>query len=150
MQVIETNNFVPQMSPEMMEKVRQVENIAKRYPQLKIPVKHYIHAGVYVRTVAIPAGVMITGAHIIVDTNLVIEGHALVHTGEQWVECIGYRVIPAAANRKQIFVAITDINLTMFFATDAENVKDAEERFTSEFSLLQNRGTECQELPQQP
>ena len=133
------------MSSEMIGKVRQVEHLAKRYPQLKIPVQHYLHGGMYVRTVTLPAGVMITGAHIIVETNLVVNGHAMVHDGNQWIECLGYKVIPAAAHRKQIFVAITDVNLTMFFPTDAKTVKDAEEQFTSEAHLLQNRGEQCQE-----
>lgn len=140
MMLQQTKDFVPQMSPEMIDKVRQVEHLAKRYPQLKIPVQHYLHGGMYVRTVTLPAGVMITGAHITIETNLVVHGHAMVHTGTQWIECQGYKVIPAEANRKQIFVAITDVNLTMFFPTSAENVKDAEEQFTSEAHLLQNRG----------
>lgn len=140
MQIVEANNFVPQMSPEMIDKVRQVEHLAKRYPQLKIPVQHYLHGGMYVRTVTLPAGVMITGVHIVIETNLVVNGHAMIYTGDQWVECCGYKVIPAAENRKQIFVAITDVNLTMFFPTDAKTVKDAEEQFTNEADLLQNRG----------
>lgn len=131
---------IPPMTGDMIDKVRQVEHLAKRYPQLKIPVQHYLHGGIYVRTVTLPAGIMITGAHIVVETNLVVSGHAMVHTGEQWVECQGYKVMPAAANRKQIFVAISDVNLTMFFPTSAENVRDAEEQFTNEAHLLQNRG----------
>lgn len=133
------------MTSEMMDKVRRVEYLAKNNPQVKIPIQHYLHGGMYVRTVKLPAGVMITGAHIIVETNLVINGHAMIHTGEKWFENVGYNVLACSAHRKQIFVAISAVDLTMFFPTDAKTVRQAEERFTNEFSLLQNRGQECQE-----
>lgn len=135
---------IPPMSADMIAKVRQVEHLSKKRQQVKIPVLHYLHGGVYVRTVKIPAGVMITGAHIIVETNLIVNGHAMIHNGDEWQEFLGYNTLPAAANRKQIFVAISDIDLTMFFPTDAKTVKEAEERFTDEYSSLQNRGAECQ------
>lgn len=138
-------NDIPPMSPEMMDKVRAVEALAKQMPQVKIPIQHYLHGGVYVRTARIPAGVMITGAHITIETNLLISGTAMIHTGEKWIENVGYNVMACAANRKQIFVAISDTILTMFFPTDAKTVKEAEERFTNEFSLLQTREAECQE-----
>jgi len=133
------------MSQDMIEKVKRGEDKLRAYPQTNIPVKHFLHGGVYVRTVRIPAGIMITGAQIIIETVLILSGHAFLHNGNQWVEYDGYHVIPAAANRKQIFVAITDTDLTMFFPTDAKNVRDAEERFTSEASMLQNREAKCQE-----
>ena len=134
---------IPPMSEEMIDKVRLAEYISLKYPQVKIRVDHFLHGGMYVRTVKIPKGIMITGAHIVVDTVLAVSGHAMIHTGEQWIEREGYNIIPAAANRKQIFVALTEVNLTMFFPSDAKTVKDAEEQFTSEAHLLQNRGKLC-------
>lgn len=128
------------MTSEMRDKVSRVEFLAKKHPQVKIPVQHYLHGGMYVRTVKLPAGVMITGAHIVVETNLVVNGHAIIHTGEKWIENVGYNVVAAAAHRKQIFIAISDVDLTMFFPTTAKSVKEAEEQFTSEAYLLQNWG----------
>lgn len=142
---LETINDIPPMTREMIDKVRTVEALSKQRPQVKIPIQHYLHGGVYVRTARLPAGVMITGAHIIVETNLIINGHAMIHNGESWIENVGYNALACAAHRKQIFVAISDVDLSMFFPTDAKTVKEAEERFTNEFSLLQNRGRECQE-----
>lgn len=136
---------IPPLPAEMIEKVRHIEYLSKQRPQVKIPVQHYLHGGMYVRTVRVPAGVMITGVHIVVETNLVVSGHAMIHTGYEWIESDGYNVMAAAANRKQIFVAISDVDLTMFFPTDAKTVKEAEEHFTNEASLLQNREVECQE-----
>jgi len=131
---------IPPMSSEMIAKVRAIEHLSRKRKQVKIPVHHYLHGGMYVRTVRIPAGVMITGVHIVIETNLVVNGHAMIHSGVEWVETDGYAVLACAANRKQIFVAISDIDLTMFFPTDAKTVKEAEERFTDESSSLQNRG----------
>ena len=128
------------MSQEMIDKVRAVESISRQREQINIPVNHFLHGGMYVRSVRIPAGVMITGVLIRVETSIVMSGHAMFYTGEKWLEHEGYGVYAAAVNRKQIFVALTDLHLTMFFPTDAETVKDAEEQFTDEAHLLQNRG----------
>lgn len=136
---------IPSMSPQMIEKVRALEHLARKHKQVKIPVHDYLHGGMYVRTVKIPAGVMVTGVHIVVETNLVVNGHAMIHTGVEWVEVDGYNVLACAARRKQVFVAVSDIELTMFFPTDAKTVKEAEEQFTDEASSLQNRGAECQD-----
>ena len=138
------------MTDSMIQRVRRLEKVVGQYPQVKIPVEHVLHGGMYVRTVHIPAGVMITGALIESPTTLVLNGHAMIHTGDQWIEREGYHVIPAAAGRKQIIIALTEVNLTMFFPTEAKTVKDAEEQFTTEAELLQNRGAECQESPPPP
>lgn len=131
---------IPPMTKEQVDKVSILEEISKKYPQFKIPVEHFLHGGMYVRTVKIPQGVVITGALMRIETTLVVNGHAMIHTGEQWIDIEGYNVLPAAAGRKQIFVALSDVNLTMFFPSKAKTVKDAEEQFTTEADLLQNRG----------
>lgn len=131
---------IPPMTKEQVDKVRLLEEISKKHPQFNIPVEHFLHGGMYVRTVMIPKGIVITGALIRLETTLVVSGHAMIHTGDAWIEREGYNVLPAAAGRKQIFVALSDVNLTMFFPTTAKTVKDAEEQFTSEANLLQNRG----------
>jgi hypothetical protein len=135
---------IPAMTKAQVDKVRILESIAQKHPQFNIPVEHFLHGGMYVRTVKIPAGVVITGVLIRLETTIIISGDAMIHTGEKWIERKGYNVLPAAAGRKQIFVALTDVNLTMFFPTKAKTVKDAEEQFTTEADLLQNRGAECQ------
>ena len=106
---------LPPMTPAMLNKVSAVEAYARTRPQVQIPVQHHLHGGTYVRTVKLPAGTMITGAHILIETSLVVNGHAIIYTGDKWVERCGYNVLAAAANRKQIFIAISDVDLTMFF-----------------------------------
>ena len=87
----------------------------------------------------IPQGIMITGALIKVPTLLIIEGDALVWTGEERVLLDGYNIIPAHANRKQVFVARTDVLLTMIFKTEATTIEQAEEEFTDDFARLLSR-----------
>ena len=132
-------SLLPAMSREAIGRVQHVERLSRDRPQVKIPVHHILHGGMYVRTVKIPAGVMITGCLVKVATVLVVAGHCVVHNGTAPQELNGYHVLRAEAGRKQIFVARADTMLTMCFPTDAKTVKEAEERFTDETNLLQSR-----------
>ena len=138
--LIESTVSIPPMSSEMIEKVRAVEHLSRKRKQVKIPIEDYLHGGMYVRTARVPAGIAFTGVRIIVETSLVVNGHAIIHTGVEWVEVKGFNVFAAAKNRKQVFVTFTDVELTMFFPTKAKTVKEAEEQFTDEVSSLQSRG----------
>jgi len=83
--------------------------------------------------------VAIAGAFIQVPTTLVVSGNVTVYANDQAYEIDGYQVLVASAGRKQVFVAHTDTNMTMTFATDAKTVEDAENEFTSEPDLLASR-----------
>ena len=62
-----------------------------------------------------------------------------VYANDQEYEIDGYQVLVASAGRKQLFVAHSDTNMTMLFATTATTVEAAEDEFTSESSLLASR-----------
>ena len=134
-----TENRIPAMTELAIDNVRQLEELVLKVPQTAIPTDHILHAGVYARTIMIPAGVVLTGALIKVATVLVVEGDCIVYIGDESKEIHGYNVFAASAGRKQAFVARTDTYLTMVFATDATNVDKAEEEFTDEFELLFSR-----------
>ena len=119
--------------------VRAFEDLALQAPQVFIPTHHVLHAGMYARTITIPAGVVLTGALIKCATILIINGDALVFLDGEPVEFDGYSVLPASARRKQAFVARKDTDLTMIFATDAANVAEAETQFTDEADRLFSR-----------
>lgn len=127
------------MSQEAIEKVRRVETAARKLEQVPIETDHVFHAGVYARTVMIPAGVLITGTLIKIATLLIVSGDATVFIGDGAVRLTGYSVVPAAAGRKQVFYAHTDVYLTMVFPTDAKDVDAAEREFTDEIDLLMSR-----------
>ncbi len=131
------SGHIPAMLDASVEKVRFAEECAKRLPQVHTLTSHIIHAGVYARTIRIPAGVFITGALIKRSTTLIIQGHVLAYVGqEKPAEYKGYNVLTASANRKSAYSAITDTHMTMLFATDAKTVAEAEAEFTDETGLL--------------
>jgi hypothetical protein len=127
------------MSPAQVGDVRRLESAVRELPQVEIDTQHVIHAGAYSRTIRIPAGVILTGAEIKRSTLLVFNGRALVTMGDETVELSGYHVLPAAAGRKQAFLALADTDLTMVFATGAGSVEEAESEFTDEPHLLMSR-----------
>lgn len=134
---------IPAMSKVAIDKVYQLENLALKQPQVKIDTEHAFHAGVYSRTIKIPAGVTLTGALIKIPTLLIINGDVVVYVGDKAVRMTGHNVFAASAHRKQAFVTLTDTYVTMIFATDVKSVKEAEEQFTDESNLLMSRKDEA-------
>lgn len=130
---------LPAMSNMDVEKVRRLERDLLQAEQVPITTTHHFHAGMYARTIRIPAGVMITGALIRIPTLLIVSGHVKVFIGGEVIELEGYRILPGQAGRKQVFLALADTDLTMLFATDATTVEAAEAEFTAEVDLLASR-----------
>lgn len=134
-----TLSRLPAMAPAAIERTRRLEAELRELPQVEIATHHLIHAGLYARTIRIPAGVALTGALIKRATVLIFNGHATVFIGGESRELAGYHVLPASAGRKQAFVAHEDTDLTMLFASDAASVVEAEAEFTDETDLLMSR-----------
>jgi hypothetical protein len=135
---------LPAMTGEAVDKVREAEAKLLNLPQVDIPVHHNLHAGMYARTITIPAGVAITGALIKIPTILIVDGHCEVFTGAESVVMTGYHVLQASAHRKQVFLAYSDTTMTMLFPTAATTVEQAENEFTDEAALLWSRRPENQ------
>jgi hypothetical protein len=130
---------LPAMTSADVEKVRALESHLLDLEQVPIQTQHHFHAGLYVRTIRIPAGVMITGALIRIPTLLIVSGHVTVFIGGEALELQGYHVVPGHAGRKQAFLAHADTDLTMTFATRATTVEEAEQEFTAEADMLKSR-----------
>jgi hypothetical protein len=128
------------MSAAAIGKVRDLESLALRLPQQPIETSHLFHAGLYARSIMIPAGVVLTGALIKIATILIISGDVIMYVDGQARELHGYHVFAASAHRKQAFVALTDTSMTMLFPSQAKTVEAAEEEFTAEAGLLLSRG----------
>ena len=128
-----------QMTHESIHKVQELEKDILQQDQVPIDTHHLIHAGMYARTIMVPAGVVLTGALIKKATTLVISGKVAVWANDQEYDLEGYHVIPASPQRKQAFAAIEDTYVTMIFATDARTVRDAEDEFTDEGDKLMSR-----------
>lgn len=133
---------LPSMTLAAIDKVRVFERINGSQPQVPIITHHLLHAGMYARSITIPAGVALTGALIKRATVLIVNGEVVVATGDGNLHLVGYHVLPASAHRKQAFVAHTDTQLTMLFPTSAKTVEEAEAEFTDEADLLFSRSGE--------
>lgn len=130
--------IAPMTWPEI-GKVREFEKVVLSLPQVEIPTKQLLHAGMYARTMFVAAGVTVIGAFMRCATILIVSGDMLVYIGEETIELNGYNVISASANRKQAGYAITDTYVTMLFPTKAETIEEAEEEFTDEADKLMSR-----------
>lgn len=137
---LDTLDALPPTTPAALDMVRAIEDRVRAAPQVEIETHHVLHAGVYSRTIMIPAGVVLTGALTKIPTTLTISGHASVLFGDaQEIEIAGYHVLAAAAGRKQAFIAHADTWVTMSFKTTAATVEEAEAEFTDEHAHLMSR-----------
>lgn len=130
---------LPAMSCADVAKVQHVESILLDMEQVDIQTQHHLHAGLYCRTIRIPAGVMITGALIKIPTLLILSGHVSVFIGGESLVFDGYHVVPGNAGRKSMFLAHADTDMTMAFATHANTVEEAEAEFTDQVEALKSR-----------
>jgi len=127
------------MSVESIDKVFELEGVAKTMDQVDLITWHVLHGGVYSRTIMIPAGTCLTGALVKVATTLTVCGDIIVFANERENRLTGYNVIPASANRKQAFIAVTDTHLTMSFATSSKDIAACEQEFTDQACELMSR-----------
>ena len=127
------------MSPEAIDRVTRLEAEVLKLPQVSIPTSHVFHAGMYARTLTVPAGVVLTGALMKIPTLLILDGDALVTTDQGTVRMTGHHVLSGAAGRKQACLAITDTHATMIFPTSAKTIEEAEAEFTDETDKLFSR-----------
>jgi hypothetical protein len=138
---------LPATQPEVLEAICALEKLSLEHcEQVEIPTAHLLHAGMYVRTIEIPPGIVLTGALMKRATALVVCGHAKMLAGAEWVELDGYSVIPACAGRKQVFESIERTWVTMFFPTQANTVEDAEREFTDDADRLLSRRQDANEV----
>lgn len=122
-----------------MEIINRVETKMRARPQLDVTTEHVLHAGMYARTVRLDARVAIVSVLIKVPTMLTVNGKCRVFAGDAWHDFDGYRVIPAEAGRKMIYVTLEPTEITMVFPTKAKTIDQAEREFTDEAEMLLSR-----------
>ena len=134
-----TERCISTMSEATINRVRLLEADLLKKPQVSIPTSHIIHAGMYSRTIMVPAGVVIVGSLMKIATLLILSGDFVIYIDDVPNRLSGYNVFSGYKNRKQAGVAITDTYVTMIFPTSAKTVEEAEEQFTDETALLFSR-----------
>jgi hypothetical protein len=146
--VAKSSPTIPACSEESKELFARAIDRFKDLPQAEIYTEHHLHAGVYSRTIHIPKGVLIIGVEMQCATQLVQYGHGFFTDGNGTKEMHGYLVLEGLPHRQCAFLATEDTWATMFFATKAKTVEEAEREFCSEpTQLLTNRKEKqlCQE-----
>jgi hypothetical protein len=93
--------------------------------------------------VKVPAGYVITGAPVKIETLLTIVGDCIIGLDGNEVRVTGFAKIRAAAHRMGVFTAVTDTFISMSFATTATTVEEAEAQFTDEAHRLASRRQPC-------
>lgn len=127
------------MSAGQIDNVAAFEQRVLACPQVAIHTHHVLHAGMYSRTILLPADVYLTGALVKVPTLLLISGDVLVWRGADSLHITGTVVLPASAWRKQAFRTYQDTTVTMVFPTNAATVEQAEAEFTDDTDMLASR-----------
>lgn len=127
-----------------------LEAIAKEKPEAEvdIPTENHIHAGCYSRTIRVPKGTLVAGLQIQVATQLVFCGKGQFTDGAVVRNLDGYVVMEGAKGRRAAFYAEEDTCMTMFYASEAKSVKEAEDEFCAEPERLGTRRKEkllCQD-----
>jgi hypothetical protein len=147
----------PATSPEAVENIKSVEEKIRKRKQVEFVTEHTFHAAMYARTVRLKAGVIFTNVLVKRATLLIIHGDIMALADDVWIELAGYNVCPAEAGRKQIYITLTDVEMTMIFPSEAQTVEEAESEFTDEAENLQSRAQEnaivrtpCLESPHPP
>jgi len=133
---------LPAMSDQALEKTRALQDVLAECAQVQTPTEHLIHAGMYARTVRLPAGVVMVGTLVKVATTVIVSGDCTVYTGEQTIELRGYNVLAGSVGRKQSFVTHSEVCITAIFPTDANTVAQAEAQATDEHNTLLSRRQE--------
>lgn len=138
MKIIKANKIQP-ITQEDLNLVLAIENEVKKLLQIDLTTHHTLHAGVYTRTAILKQGTVSTGSFMKIPTTILINGNLRFLVGKKVHNIVGFKAIPACANRKQFAYAIEDTYITMLFKTDAKTVEEAEEEFTDDFKFLISR-----------
>lgn len=119
--------------------VRRLEAELVQMPQLMLDTSHLIHAGLYARTVMIPAGTVLTGAMTNHDNVCVVFGDITVTTDEGPQRLTGFHVLPAKAGAKRVGLAHADTWWATLWPTDLTDVQAIEDDMSDESAGLQSR-----------
>ncbi|HEX5236150.1 MAG TPA: hypothetical protein VFW25_12565 [Silvibacterium sp.] len=138
--------MLPATSPELLAQIAKIEDVLLGHETVELPTQHVIHAGMYARTIVMPAGMVLTGALMKRATLVLVVGSAAVLAGEQWFELDGYNVLPASSGRKQVFVSRSRVVITMVFPTQAKTVEEAETEFTDDAARLLSRRQDANQI----
>lgn len=130
---------LPPPSPAMLARLHVIHRLTRELPQVPLTTEHLLHGGMYARTIRIPAGTLMNGSAIRCATILILHGDCAVTAGDSLVELHGYNVLPGSPGRKQSFLTLSDVEMTMIFPTTSQTVEEAENEVFAEAEELMSR-----------
>lgn len=116
--------------------------LGERFPEARVEfvTRHTLHAGIYSRTITVPAGTAFVSALMKIPTTVIINGDCDIFLDDDVrIRAHGHRVMIGRAGRKQAYHTHRETSITMCFATQARTVEDAEKEFTDEHEQLSSR-----------
>lgn len=115
---------------------------SRQHEQVRVPLVHTLHGGIYTRTARMPQGTLVTSVLIKIQTTLIVFGDfsvLRVESGEEfWDRYTGCQVFVADAGRRMVYACHSDTTMSMAFPTKAATVDAAEREFTDEIEHLQS------------
>lgn len=132
-------NALPPTPPGIVERMMAIQNSMAEFDQAALWIEHVLHAGLYARTLRMPASCLIVSVLVKIPTVLCVHGRAWVFAGEVWQRIESYQAFPAMGGRKQIYLTEAPTEITMLFRTGARTVEEAEAEFTDEADSLLSR-----------
>lgn len=134
--LIKDVKVLPSLNNVEQEVMQEVVLMALSLKQEDIPLEHFLWSGTYVRTCYIKKGEIIVGAFLKIPTVVIVSGNCKVVVGSKCETIVGYQVLKGSPGRRQAFRALEDTVITMFFATKAKTLLEAEQEMTDEWELL--------------
>ena len=119
--------------------VRNLESILMTQPQVDVQTQHLVHAGMYARTIFVPAGTALTGAQTKLANVSIVSGDITVTTDSGPQRLTGYHVLPADSGFKRAGFAHDDTWWTTLWPTEKTDIEAIEDEMTDEAALLQTR-----------
>jgi len=135
-EIVQLHTRLAPSTPAAIDKVERLTAGLRKLPQVPFVTEHMLHAGMYTRTVRLPAGTVCAAVLIKVPTVLIVVGKAEVWSNEELLLVEGYSVLPGSAGRKIAFVTYSEVAMSMMFPSTATTVDEAQKQFTDEHELL--------------
>lgn len=114
-------------------KVEKAERIMENMPQADCPITHHFAPGVYMREMAVPAGVLLTGAvHKTEHLSVLSKGHIYVINGGDRLELRAPATVLSPKGVKRAIYAVEDsVWMTIHATNETDTAKLVEELTTS-------------------
>lgn len=102
----------------------------------ELPMRHYVHGGMYYRELDIPAGVVLTGkVHLLEHVFILLKGELSIMADEGMKRITAPASFRVKAGTKKIGYAHSDVTCTTIHATKKKNLDKIEKEYFKDSDL---------------